>query len=65
MAGGYQCFHCGSNSVGWVGDFSFEDFCMEGEGIVQVCKCGNCGADIHYLISTSDTEEETDDGSKA
>ncbi len=47
---GYQCFHCGHNSVYWQGDFSFEDYGLEGEGIVQVCKCSNCGADIEYYI---------------
>ena len=54
----YECFHCGSRSVVWQNDFSYEDFCMEGEGIVQVCKCGNCGADIYYYISLNDEEEE-------
>ena len=54
----YECFHCGSRSVIWQNDFSYEDFCMEGEGIVQVCKCGNCGADIYYYISFNDEEKE-------
>lgn len=39
----YECFHCGPRSVIWDSDFSFEDFGYEGEGIVHVCHCCNCG----------------------
>ena len=38
----YECFHCGHRSVIWQADFSYEDFGLEGEGIVQVCKCSDC-----------------------
>ena len=48
--GTYQCFHCGSCSVVWGNDFSFEDYGIEGEGIVHSCHCGNCGADIEYYV---------------
>lgn len=47
----YECFHCGHRSVIWDNDFSFEDFCYEGEGIVHICHCSNCGAEIEYRIS--------------
>lgn len=46
----YQCFHCLANSVCWDCDYSFEDFGYEGEGIVQICHCANCGAEIEYRI---------------
>lgn len=46
----YECFHCGERSVIWQCDYMFEDFGYEGEGIVQVCHCTNCGADIEYRI---------------
>ena len=52
----YECFHCGKRSVVWQADFSFEEFGVEGEGIVQVCKCSNCGADIYYFISLTDED---------
>ena len=42
----YQCFHCGEYTVGWQSDFNFEDYGLEGEGIVHLCHCSNCGADI-------------------
>lgn len=54
----YECFHCCTKSVIWDNDFSFEDFGYEGEGIVHVCHCTNCGAEIEYRIGTSDEEED-------
>lgn len=53
----YECFHCGSRSVIWDSDFSYEDYGIDGEGIVQCCHCENCGARIEYYIDI-DTEED-------
>lgn len=53
----YQCMHCGKMAVIWDSDFNFEDFGYEGEGIVHICHCTNCGADIEYRISLA--EEDT------
>ena len=58
----YERFHCGSRSVVWDSDFSFEDFGYEGEGIVHVCHCCNCGAEIEYKIPVE--EEVSDAGPK-
>lgn len=55
---GFQCFHCSSNTVSWSGDFDFEDYGYEGEGIVQICHCSNCGADIEYKIPIKKDEDE-------
>lgn len=44
----YECFHCGSR---------FEDFGYDGEGIVHVCHCCNCGAHIEYYISLDDDDD--------
>ena len=55
--GTYQCFHCLSNTVCWDSDYDFEDFGLDGEGIVQCCHCSNCGADIQYIIPLDDNEE--------
>lgn len=38
-------------------DFDFSDFGYEGEGIVQVLSCSNCGADIQYRVPTEEEEE--------
>lgn len=53
----YECFHCGSCGVIWDNDFSFEDFGYEGEGVVHVCHCCNCGAHIEYYISLDDDDD--------
>jgi hypothetical protein len=55
----YQCFHCLDQSVGWDSDFSYEDFGYEGEGIVHICHCANCGAEIEYRVPLEEPEEET------
>lgn len=54
----YECFHCGQKSVGWENDFTFEDFGYEGEGLIHVCYCSNCGAEIYYMIK--DEQGQTD-----
>lgn len=53
----YECFHCGHKTVIWDSDFSFEDYGMEGEGIIHECHCTNCGASITYYISVEEEEE--------
>lgn len=54
----YQCFHCLSNTVCWDCDYNFEDYGYEGEGIVQVLHCANCGAEIEYRIPIKEETEE-------
>ena len=53
----YECFHCGQRSVIWDNDFSFEDFGLEGQGLIHQCHCANCGAEIEYKISYNDDDE--------
>ena len=57
----YECFHCLCKTVGWCSDFDYEDFDYEGEGIVHVCHCYNCGADIEYRVPMSPVEGEEAD----
>lgn len=58
----YECFHCCTKSVVWDADFDFSDFGYEGEGIVHVCHCTNCGAEIEYRVPIPDEGKE-DNGS--
>lgn len=51
------CFHCGGRLV-WQNDFSYEDYGYEGEGIVQVLNCMDCGADVEYKIGLGEDEDE-------
>jgi len=53
----YECFHCCTKGVVWCSDFSFEDFGYEGEGIVHICRCVNCGAEIEYRIFLESDDE--------
>ena len=52
----YECFHCGVRAVVWQNDFSFEDYGYDGDGIVHVCHCAHCGAEIEYRISLEEDE---------
>lgn len=56
----YECFHCLQRSVIWDCDYDFSDFGYEGEGIVQICHCANCGAEIEYRIRLDKDESETE-----
>ena len=47
----YECFHCGKRAVVWDSDFSFDEMGYEGEGIVHICHCSECGAEIEYKVS--------------
>ena len=40
------CWCCRSGELVWNNDFSYEDYGLEGEGIVSVLSCSNeeCGA---------------------
>lgn len=54
----YECFHCGARSVIWNGDFEFEDYGLEGVGIVQNLHYENCGAEIMYFIKIGEENDE-------
>lgn len=43
----------------WDSDFSFDDFGYEGEGIIHICHCSNCGAEIEYRIDFSVEDGDT------
>ena len=54
----YECFHCGMRTVIWQSDFTFEEMGYEGEGVVNCCKCTNCGAEIEYRVAEKQEDEE-------
>lgn len=53
----YECFNCGARAVIWDNDFTFEDYGMEGEGIIHVLHCENCGSDTEYYVRFDDESE--------
>ena len=56
----YECFHCGKKAVIWDSDFDYSDFGLEGLGIVHVCHCTNCGAEIEYFVDIEGEDEQGD-----
>lgn len=57
----YECFHCGSRAVIWDSDFTYEDCCYDGEGLVHFLHCTNCGAWIEYRIDIGDEDDGIQD----
>lgn len=53
----FECFHCCNKAVIWDGDFDFEDYGLEGDGIIHVCHCTKCHAEILYKITIRDPDE--------
>lgn len=46
------CNQCGSDMI-WQNDFSFEDYGIEGDGLVAVAICSKCGTEAEYRTSTT------------
>lgn len=56
----FQCFHCLQDAVIWDSDFDFSDMGYEGEGVVHVCHCINCGAEIEYKVANGGQSDVVD-----
>lgn len=58
----YKCFHCLQKTVSWDSDFNPDEYGYEGEGVVHVLHCSNCGAEITYVIldEPEDGDERAD-----
>lgn len=55
----YECFHCLEEAVVWQADYDFEDeYGLEGQGIIHVCRCRNCGAEVIYIVPLEGGEED-------
>ena len=54
-----QCFNCRQFAVAWQADFDFEDFgIFDRKGIVHVCECRNCGAEIEYYCEIKENNND-------
>ena len=49
------CALCGGK-LHWQGDYTFEDYCIEGEGLVSTWKCSGCGADVTFELGDEEDE---------
>tara|TARA_R110002110_G_scaffold74670_1_gene197674 strand:- start:65 stop:295 length:231 start_codon:yes stop_codon:yes gene_type:complete len=60
-----NCWHCRSELI-WGGDFSFEDYGLEGDGIISNLSCPNCptNVEVYYKIDNEDNDarEKSDAG---
>ena len=52
----FQCFNCGREMI-WQSDFDFEDYGMDGAGIVSVYHCPHCGTDIECFVPCGNEED--------
>ena len=54
-----KCWHC-NHEVIWGGDFDYEDYGMEGDGIVSNLSCSKCPAtyEIYLPIPSEDVTEK-------
>ena len=48
-----KCWHCGNDMI-WGGDFSFEDYGEEGEGIISNFSCSVCPASAEVRLPFED-----------
>ena len=44
-----NCYRCNSELI-WGGDFTFEDYHCEGDGIVTNLSCSSCGAYVEVYL---------------
>ena len=51
-----KCFFCGVGNLIWGCDYSFEDFMLDGDGIVSVHTCSECGATWEGYLPLEDEE---------
>lgn len=56
-----NCWHCGTQLI-WGADFSYEDYGLEGEGIISTFSCPKCPATAEVFLPIE--EENTNKGGK-
>lgn len=50
-----RCYMCGSEVI-WQSDFSFEDYGIEGEGLISNWYCSYCKSDIQIITREDEIE---------
>mgnify|MGYP003136034021 FL=1 len=51
-----NCFHC-KNKLTWGGDFDYEDYGLDGKGIVSNLSCSKCYAYVEVYFPMEYGEE--------
>ena len=52
-----NCIMCGAE-LHWQSDFDFEDYGIEGEGVVSIWECPECGAWHEVYCGERETSEQ-------
>lgn len=52
-----KCWFCRGELI-WSNDFSFEDYGLDGEGIVSVLTCSDCGATWEGYLDLDEEEKD-------
>ena len=52
-----KCWHCNTELI-WGGDHDFEDYNMEGEGIVSNLSCPGCDAFVEVYLPLEDDKTD-------
>ena len=53
-----NCWHC-KNELIWGADFTYEDYCLEGDGIVSTLSCRKCNAHVEVYLLNENIESKT------
>ena len=57
-----DCWHCNAELI-WGGDHDYEDYGLEGGGIVSNLSCSKCEASVEVYLPLSNDKED-DEGSE-
>ena len=52
-----KCWHCNEEVI-WGGDFDYEDYGMDGEGIVSNLSCSKCSAFYECYLPIGEEDEK-------
>lgn len=52
-----KCWFCGAEMI-WGADFDFEDYGIEGDGVIATLSCSNedCGATAEFMTKVKEEE---------
>ena len=55
-----KCWHCNEEVI-WGGDFDYEDYGMDGEGIISNLSCSKCPAFYECYLPIGEEDEKKED----
>jgi len=55
-----KCWHCGNDLI-WGGDHTYEDYGLDGDGIVSNLSCSKCPAEVLVYLPDEELIPDIDD----